>query len=68
MVVTLQQLLAECTAIFPVCIVEHCQPPCAAILHKTLTGQQWNGFQNNAHIQDQRSICWQHTKHSDLSQ
>ena len=61
------QPLVECTAIFIVCIVEHRPPPCAVTIHKTCTYQQWNIFQDNAHIQDQRSMCWQHTKHFDLS-
>ena len=50
------------TAIFTVYIVEHRPPPCAVTIHKTRTDQQWNGFQDSACIQDQRSMCWQHTK------
>ena len=50
MVVAVQQLLEKCTAIFTVCIVEHCPPPCAVAIHKTCTDQQWNRFQDSAHI------------------
>ena len=48
------QPLAECTAIFPMCIVSHRPPPCAVTLHKTCTYQRWNVYENSAHIQDQR--------------
>ena len=68
MVVAEKRPSAECTAIFTVCIVYQRLPPCAVTIHKTCTDQQWNGFQNSARIQDQRSMCWQHTKHFDLSQ
>ena len=61
MVVAVQQPLAECTAIFTVCIVKHRPPPCAVTIHKTSTDQQWNRFQDSACIQDQRSMRWQHT-------
>ena len=50
-----------------VCIVKHRPPPCAATIHKTYTAQLWNRFQENARIQDQRSMCWQHTEHIDLN-
>ena len=50
MVVALQQPLTECTAIFTVCIVKHRPPPCTGTTHKTCTDQQWNGFQDSAHI------------------
>ena len=43
-------------------------PPCAVTIHKTCMDQQWNGFQNSVHIQQQRSMCWQYTKHFNLSQ
>ena len=52
MVVVLQQPLAECTATSIL--------PMQWQLHKTHTDQQWNGFQDSACIQDQRSMCWQH--------
>ena len=68
LVMAVQQPLAECTAIFIVCIVKHHPPPCAVTIHETCTDQQWNGFQNSARIQDQRSMCCQQTKHYDLSQ
>ena len=42
--------------------------PCAVTIHKTYTDQRWNEYQNSTHFQDQRSMCWQHTKHFDLSQ
>ena len=35
MVVAVQQPLAECNAIFTVCIVAHRPPSCAVITHKT---------------------------------
>ena len=35
---------------------------------QTWADQQWNGFQDSARIQYQRSMCWQLTKHFDLSQ
>ena len=41
--------------------------PHAVTIHKTCMDQQWNGFQNCVHIQYQRSMCWQYTKHFDLS-
>ena len=41
--------------------------PCAVTIHKTCMDQQWNGFQNSVHIQYQRSMYWQYTKHFDLS-
>ena len=69
MVVAVQQLSAECTAIFTVCIVLHRPPPCAVTTHKTCPAQRWNGYQDSAaRIQDQRQMCWQHTQHFDLSQ
>ena len=40
MVVAVLQPLAECTAIFTVCIVEHRPPPCAVAMHKTCTYQK----------------------------
>ena len=54
MVVAVQQPLVECTAIFTVCIVEHCPPPYTLTIRRTCTDQQWNGFQNSACIKDQR--------------
>ena len=68
MVVAVQQPLGECTAISTVCIVIHRPPPCAVTKHKTLADQQWNGFQNSARIQDQRSMSVQQIKHFDLWQ
>ena len=69
MVVAVQQPLAECTAIFTMCvIIEHRPPPCTVTIHKIFTDQQWNGFQNSACIQYHRTICWQHSKHFDFSQ
>ena len=67
MVVAVQQPLAECTDIFTMCvIIEHRPPPCTVTILKTCTDQQWTGFQ------DQKSMCWQHTKrfdqHSNLFQ
>ena len=52
--------IEEC-AIFSVCIVEHRPPTWAVTIHKTCTDQQWDRFQDSARIQDQRSMCWQHT-------
>ena len=40
----------------------------AVTVHKPFTDQQWIGFADSARIQDQRSMCWLHTKHFDLSQ
>ena len=68
MIVVVQQPSAECTAIFTVRIAKYRPPACVVTIHKTRTDQQRNGFQNSARIQDQRSMCWQHTKHFDLSQ
>ena len=65
MVVDVQQPLAEFNVFSPR-IVWHCPAPCAATIHKT-SDQQWIGFPDSARIQDQRSICWLHTKHSLLS-
>ena len=67
MVVAVQQTLAE-HRFFTVCIVEHCPPSCAVTIHKPCTDELWSGFKNSAYIQDQRSMCWQHQKHFDLSQ
>ena len=52
-------------AIFTVSIVEHHPPPYAVAFNKTCTVQPWNGFQDSAHNQDQKSMRWQHTKHFD---
>ena len=70
MVVAVQQPSAEYTAILTACIVDvkHRPPPCAMTIQKTCTHQHWNGFQDSALIQDQRSMCWQHTKQLDLNQ
>ena len=68
MVEAVQEPLAECTAILYACIVEHQPPPCALTIQKTCTDQQWNRFLDIARIQDQMSLCRQHTKHFDLSQ
>ena len=68
MVVAVEQPSAECTAIFTVCIVEHRPPPCAGTIHKTRKDQKWNRFLDSAHIQIQRSMCWQRTNHFELSQ
>ena len=45
-----------------VCIVEHKPPPCAVTIHKTVTDQQCNGFQDNDRIQDHRSMLATHQK------
>ena len=55
MVVAVLQPLAECTAIFTVCIVEHRPPPCAVTVHKTIAYQKANGFQDSVRIEDQRN-------------
>ena len=58
MAVAVQQPLVECTAIFPMRIVEHRPPLCAVTIHKAGTDQQWNGFQDSGINQDQRLMCW----------
>ena len=68
MAVAVQQPSVECIANFIMCIVEHHPPPCAVTIHKICTDQRWNGYQNIAQIQYQRSMCWQHTKHFDRTQ
>ena len=55
MVVAVLQPLAECTALFTVCIVEHRPPPCALTMHKTYTYQKANGFQDSVRIKAQRN-------------
>ena len=53
-----------------VCVVEYSPLPCAMTIHNARSDQQWNGDQNSASVQDQRSMCWQYTnhgKHLDLS-
>ena len=62
MVVAVQQPLEECAAFFTVCIVEHNPPTCAVTIHKTVTDQQCNGFQDNDRIQDHRSMLATHQK------
>ena len=68
MVVAAQQPSAACTAIFTIYFVEHRPHPCAVIMRKACTEKPWNGYQNIVRIQYQRSMCWQHTKHFELSQ
>ena len=68
MVMAVQQPLAECTAIFAMCVVEHRTPLCAVTSHKTCTDRKWSRYQDSACIPDQRSVSWQHTKQFDLSQ
>ena len=70
MVVAVQQPSAECTAIFTVCVlsnIAHLPVQCAVTIHKTCTDHWWNGYQNSHLIQDQRSMCWQHTKHFEIN-
>ena len=55
------------TAIFTMCYVYHRAPPSAVAKYKTCTVHQWNWYQDSARIQDQSTMCWQHTKHFDLS-
>mgnify|MGYP001803581699 CR=1 FL=1 len=64
MVVAVQQTLAECTAFSLSVLSNNAHLP----VHKPCTDQLWSRFQNSAYIQDQRSMCWQHQKHFDLSQ
>ena len=50
---------------------EYCLTPPTSLCSDNIqicTDQQWNGFQNTARIQNQRLVCWQHTKHFDTSQ
>ena len=68
MVEAVHQPSAECTAIFTLCVIEHPPPPFAVTIYKTCTGQLWSGFQDSFCIQDPSSMCWQLTKHFDLSQ
>ena len=60
-----QSLAKLCTAIFTVYFVSHRPSPCAIAIHKTCTDQLWDRHQDSARTQDQRSMCWQHTKHLD---
>ena len=69
LVMAVQQPLAECTAIFIVCIVKHHPPPCAMTIHKTCTDQQWNGFRNSApHPRSKVNVLATHQTLIDLSQ